>query len=172
MLAFGGSEVTHLVENIIGGQQHLRLDELDAAIAQQRGGVHHFLAGVRLGRGHHPADDGDALGFRGNPLHGRAIVRHKRGPLDQIARRIAADREFRKQNQAGASTPRLHGKLDDLGGVAREVPHRGVDLAQGNLHILSVEGQGVEGRGPKADRLHRSGVYTCIRMRRCDFSVG
>jgi hypothetical protein len=41
-------------------------------------------------------------------------------------------------------------KLDDLGSVAREVPHGGVDLAQGNLHTSSVEGRGVEGRDRKA----------------------
>jgi hypothetical protein len=36
--------------------------------------------------------------------------------------------------------------LDNLSGVAREVPYRGVDLAKGDLHSNSVEGRGVEGR--------------------------
>ena len=31
----------------------------------------------------------------------------------------------------------LLGKLDDLGGVAREIPDGGVDLAEGNLHSSS-----------------------------------
>ena len=82
----------------------------------------------------------DSLRFCRNPLDGLAIARHKRGSLDQIVRRVTGDGKFRKQNQAGASTPRLQRKLDDLGGVAREVPHGGVDLAQGNLHTTSVEG--------------------------------
>ncbi len=47
-------------------------------------------------------------------------------------------------------------KVDDLGGVAREVSHGGVDLAQGNLHTLSVEGRGKRGRGRKIDRLLNS----------------
>ncbi len=141
MLAFGGSEVAHLVEDIVGRQQHLRLDEFDAAVTQQGGGVHRFLAGVRFGRGHHAADHGDALRFGGDPLDGRPIARHKPGPVDQIARGVAGDGEFREQNQAGASTPRLQRKLDDLGGVAREVPDGGVDLAQGNLHTLILEGR-------------------------------
>ena len=135
LLALGGSEVAHLVEDVVGGQQHLRLDELDAPVAQQGRGVHHRLAGVRLGRSHHAADHGDALRLRGNLLDGVAVARDERRPLDQIARRIAADGEFRKQNQARAGVARLQGKLDDLGGVAGEIPHGGVDLAQGNLHI-------------------------------------
>ena len=124
LLALGGSEVAHLVEDVIGGQQHLRLDELDAPFAQQGGGVHRFFARVRFGRGYRAADHGNALRFCGDPLDGRATARHKRGPLDQIARRVAADGEFRKQNQASASTPRLQRKLDDLGSVAERSPPR------------------------------------------------
>ena len=142
LLALGGSEVAHLIEDVIGGQQHLRLDEIDAPLAQQGGRVHYLFARIRLRRGDQSADHGNTLGFSGDPLHGLAIARHKRGSLDQIVRRVPGDGEFRKQNQAGASTPRLQCKLDDLGSVAREVPHGGVDLAQGNLHVSSVEGRG------------------------------
>src|ERR1019366_1953030 len=46
LLALGRSKVAHLVEDVIGGQQHLRLDEFDASLAQQGGGVHHFFARV------------------------------------------------------------------------------------------------------------------------------
>jgi hypothetical protein len=33
----------------------------------------------------------------------------------------------------------LHRKLDNLGGVAREIPDGGVDLAESNLHPTSLE---------------------------------
>ena len=150
LLALGGSEVAHLIEDVIGGQQHLRLNEIDAPLAQQGGGVHHLLARVGFGRGYHPADHGNSLRLGGDPLDGRAIARHKRRPLDQIARRVTADGELREQNQASASTPRLQRKLDDLGSVPREIPDGGVDLAQSNLHTHSVKGRGVEGRGRRA----------------------
>ena len=54
-----------------------------------------------------PADHGNSLSFRGDPFDGRAAARHKRGPFDQIARRVTGDGEFRKQNQARAGAPRL-----------------------------------------------------------------
>ena len=144
MLARGGSEIAHLVEDVIGGQQHLRLDELDASLAQQSGGVHHLFAGISIGRSDRPADYGNALGLGGNPLDGRAITRNKRRPLDQIARRVPGDSELREHNQTGACASRLERKLNNLGGVAREIAHGGVDLAKGNLHASSVEGRRVE----------------------------
>ena len=75
-------------------------------------------------------------------LDGLAIARDEGGPLDQIARRIAAHRQFGKQDQPGAARLRAPGKLDDLGGVAGEISDRGVDLAERNLHIFSVKQEG------------------------------
>ena len=51
-LTLGGSEVAHLIKNVVGGQQHLRLQEGDLPILQQRRGIHHGLAGFRF-RGRH-----------------------------------------------------------------------------------------------------------------------
>ena len=59
-------------------------------------------------------------------------------PLYQIAWRVSANGKLRKKNQASAGRACLPGKLNHLGSVAREVPHGGVDLAQGNLHNNSV----------------------------------
>ncbi len=57
LLVIGRCEVAHLVEDIVGGQQSLRLHEGDLAIAQQRRGIQHRLAGRGLRRRHQSADD-------------------------------------------------------------------------------------------------------------------
>ncbi len=44
---------------------------------------------------------------------------------------------------------RLRGKLNDLGGVAGEIPDGGIDLAESDLHRNSVEGCEVCGRGQR-----------------------
>jgi hypothetical protein len=67
-------------------------------------------------------------------------VGYEGGPLHQVARRIAAHRQLREQNQPGARGPRPLRKSDNLGRIAAEVPYGGVDLSQGNLHKLSVMG--------------------------------
>ena len=72
------------------------------AVLEQRGGVHHRLAGLRLGRSDHSADDGDAAGFGGNAFRRLAVARHERGALHQVARRIATDGKLGKQDQSRA----------------------------------------------------------------------
>ena len=44
-----GSEITLLVEDVVEGQEHLRLDELDMTVAEQRGGVHDMFTGAVMG---------------------------------------------------------------------------------------------------------------------------
>ena len=67
------------------------------------------------------------------------LAGYERRPLNQIARRVSADREFREKDEAGASAPRLGRKVDDLGCVAGKVSDRGIDLAERNLHCFSVK---------------------------------
>ena len=107
---------------------------------QQGGGVHDRLAGLGVGRGDQAANHGDAAGLGGDALRGLAIAGHKRRPLHQIAWRIAADGQFRKQNQAGAGGSRPAREVDHLGGVAGEISNRGIDLSQRDLHSSSVKG--------------------------------
>jgi len=80
------------------------------------------------------------MGLSGDVLHGFTIVHDKRCALDQIARRISADSQFRKKYQAGALGASTGCEVDDLRGIAGEVSHRGIDLAQRDLHTLSVMG--------------------------------
>jgi hypothetical protein len=72
-----------------------------------------------------------------------AVVLNKRSAFHQIPRRIATDREFGKKDQARAIGLSLMGKFNDLRGVPREIPHGGIDLAQRNLHTISLKAGGV-----------------------------
>ena len=96
----GGREVSHLVEDVVGRQQALRLDEGDLAVAQQSGGVHRRLAGGRLRASHQPADYGNTLRLFGNPFGALKIALDEPMTLHQVARRIAADGEFREQTSS------------------------------------------------------------------------
>ena len=140
MLALRRGEVAHLVENVIGRQQHLGLHKGHLAILQQRRRIHNRFAGLRLGWSHQPADHGNAAGFSGNAFGGFAIAGNKRRSLHQIARRISAHREFREQDQGRARSFCLSGRVHDLGGIARKISHRGIDLSQRDLHASSVKG--------------------------------
>src|ERR1700722_5647473 len=91
-LTFRGSEVTHLVENVVSGQQHLGLQEGDSAILQKRSGIHDCPAGFGFRGSDQPTNHGDAAGGGGDLFGSLAVPSNKGWTLDQIARRIAADR--------------------------------------------------------------------------------
>ena len=54
-VAGGGGKVAHFIEDVIGGQQHFRLDEGDGAVFEQSRRVHDGFARFRLRR-RHPAN--------------------------------------------------------------------------------------------------------------------
>ncbi len=81
-MTLGGCEVAHLVEDVVGGQEHLRLQEGDPAILQESGGVHYGLAGLGVGGRDQAAYDGDAMRDGGDLLGCLAIARHERWALD------------------------------------------------------------------------------------------
>ncbi len=106
---------------------------------KQRRGIHDRFAGLGVGGSDQTADHGDSARLGGNAFRRLTIAGHKRGSLHQIARRIAADGKFRKQNQAGAGGTRPAREVDDLGSVAGEVSNCGIDLSQRDLHASSVK---------------------------------
>ena len=113
-LAFSRRKVAHLIEDIVGGQQHLGLQERHSAVFEQRGGVHHRLAALRVGGSHQPADDGDAAGFARNAVRTLAVVLNERGALHQVTRRVTAYREFREKDQSCAIGLGATGKFNDF----------------------------------------------------------
>src|SRR6185369_8187606 len=103
LLLLGRSEISGLVEDVIGRKQALGLDEGNAAIAQQGRRIHHALAGARLGWAGESGDYGDPFGCCGHFLQSRLIACKERRLLDEIARWVAADAEFSKKNEIGAT---------------------------------------------------------------------
>ena len=101
-LRFGRLEVAGLVENVVGGQQHFLLLEEHAAIGDQHGGIRNGFAG--LGGRVCGADVPDYRRDRQPRHQGRqrgAVVLHKRGPLEQVLRRIPAQAKLREDHQVG-----------------------------------------------------------------------
>ena len=84
------------------------------------------------------ADDGDLR----NGL--RDLIHHLRVALDegrffqQVARRIAADSQFRKENHLRAQRKGLARRLYDLFGITGEITNGWVDLPESNLHTSSL----------------------------------
>ena len=103
-----GREVAHFVEDIVGGQQALGLDEIDASVAQQRGGVHDASCPVSEAAGEgKPA----MMAMSGNL--GSELLQHLAGAgdegrdLDEIARRVSAD-ESSGKTTSSAPRERAH----------------------------------------------------------------
>ena len=68
LLVAGGGEIAHFVEDVVGGQQHLRLQKGLLAVLQKHGRIHDGFAGLGMGGSDQAADDANAAGFRGNPV--------------------------------------------------------------------------------------------------------
>ena len=140
LLAFGGREVALLVEDIVEGQEHLRLGELDLAVAQERGGISDALAASVLCGSDEAGDDGDGQrgGCGGDFLHGFSGAGDEGGFFEEIGGRIAADGEFGEDDEIGVGCGGLVGEIHDFGGVAVEIPDGGIDLCQRDLHCFSL----------------------------------
>ena len=106
---------------------------------QQGRRVHHGLARVCAGRGYHATNDRNSLRFDRDMLGRFPIAGYKSSTIDEIAWWIPTYREFRKEDQARACGFGAAGVVNDLGGIAGEVPNRRVNLSQRNLHSSSVK---------------------------------
>src|SRR5882762_10004864 len=78
------------------GQQHLRLQEGDSAIHEQRGRVHHGLARCGIRGSDQATYHGDAGGLRGDAIDGFTIARNERRAFHEIAWRIATNGKLRE----------------------------------------------------------------------------
>ena len=136
-LLLGGQEVSGLVEDVVGGQQHLALPEDDLAALDHRRAVGGGLAG-RRGRAAHVAADQACVqtgGFARQPFKLLPGALQKTGLLDQIARRIAGEATVRgKQSAARRRRPPRRAASQDQVRVAGKVADRGIDLSQRDSH--------------------------------------
>ena len=97
-------EVAVLVEDVVGRQQRFAEALLDAAVAQQHGGVEErppFVRRVRLGQAdQHRRTDRRAS--RASVASASQLRAHEAGAEQQIARQVADQRQLRRHGQLGA----------------------------------------------------------------------
>ena len=100
-LAFRRLKVAPLVEDIVGRQKHLALPEGNPALGQIGSAVGSPLRAFAAGVSHVAADDVDAERRRlgRQPLQLGLISIAVGADLDEVLRRIAAERKFREGNQ-------------------------------------------------------------------------
>ena len=77
--------------------------------------------------------------FGGELLQHLAGAGDKGRDLDEIARRVSADRKFGKDDQVSSTQTGVKRELAELGGVAGKVSDSGVDLSECDLHRNSVK---------------------------------
>ena len=92
----------------------------------------------RLSGSDDAANHCDASGAAGDFFCGLAISFDEPRTIDQVARRIATDAQFREENKVDASALGSQGVVDDFGGISVKVPDRRVNLSERNPHLNSV----------------------------------
>ena len=148
-LVVGRCEVPLLIEDVVERQQHLALGKGDLALLHQHGRVAHALARTRRRRHQRAADHRDR--FAGGRLARnlrRSLARqlHEGRLLYEIARRIAADAQLRKDHQVCAAPLRLAYILQNSCCVPSKIRDRWIDLRQRNLHTFSVSENAMQKR--------------------------
>jgi hypothetical protein len=135
--AFAGIEIAFFVEHLVARQTLLVVGGDARTIADQcRGVVAALAAPFRMSD-----EDGDSF-----ELGGQGVELGRAGGTEILAqqevfRRVAAERQFRRQQQIGALRPGAFGKVEDARRVAGEIADRGVDLGNGNLERHGREHQ-------------------------------
>jgi hypothetical protein len=129
-LRLGRDEIARLVEHVVGGQQHFGLTKQNVAARQHGGAVGSALTCGRFGgadvAGDHAKRQSGGLGRQTFQLAAGSL--HKRGLLDQIARRITCDRKFRENHHLRAGRGGFARGADHAVHVAGQVADSGVDL--------------------------------------------
>ncbi len=137
-LALGGQEVAGLVEDVVSGQQHLRLREEDAAALDDGGAVGGAFAGGGPRAAGVSADDGgrERGGFGGEPRELLFGPFEKSWFFDEVARRVAVDGELGEDGDVRALAGCFAGRTDYALGIAGEIADRRIDLRESDPHEL------------------------------------
>jgi hypothetical protein len=104
VLPVGGAEVALLVEDVVIGQQHFALAEMDVAALEDDGGVPDALAIVSFDGFDGAANDGDAErgGGGGEFLNFEFGLFEEGGAIEEVLRRVADESEFGEDDDVGA----------------------------------------------------------------------
>ncbi len=128
------------VEYAVIRQVDLESDGGDAALVQQGAGVVELAV---LDPGRADQDGRPAIGgFPRELLDRGAAGRLKCRLQNQVFRRIAGNEQFRQNDQIGAIGASLHARGACLGGIARDVTHRRVQLGQRDRKLRGAFGHG------------------------------
>ena len=129
-------KIAVLVEDIVGREQHLRAGREDFPMLQKRHGIGRLASGLAFVAAHVADEQARLAGRRGEAFEHGEIVRDEPAFVQQIARRIAGDGEFGKDDDFH---PGLHPApvgREDARFVACQVADGGIDLGEGDLHAL------------------------------------
>ena len=124
------------VEDVVGRQQRLVLLKQDLPLADQHRGVAQRLAGVPArgqGRAHQHRGPGITPGNLRQPGQGLLHLLDQGGLLHQVPGRVAHQKQLREDDEVRGAAMALQG-VDDLLQIAADIPHRGVELGQGDFH--------------------------------------
>ena len=131
-------EVPRFVEDVVVGEQALDVERFDAATTHDG----HDVAGrYRRARcGHRHADEhrrisrATRMQFRRH-LPGSALaVTEEALALQQVTRRIAAQRELRERDALGSGRRKFHGAVDHPPGISGDVSDHRVESGKRNPH--------------------------------------
>ena len=152
-------EVAILVEHVVVRQQRLVADGGHLAVLQHGGGVLRRAAGVGFvggGVAHHGDRHAAALG---QALERLLVLPEERRLGQQVARRVAAQRQLGQHNQRRAGLVGTPPCVDDFVHVPVEVADGGVDLCDGNFHLPLGQ---VYRRTPRGGRKKRANWPMCV----------
>ncbi len=147
-LLAGRQEVALLVEDVVERQQALVLFEKDFTPIKQNRGIHGRLAGVGWS-GQCDASDkrgGQFTRGLGKFIHSLTAAGEKARFLKKVGGRISADGQFREDGKSCALVGGATGKGKNFFEIAGEIPDRGVDLRQCDLHTFSLKQWGKKSR--------------------------
>ena len=119
-----------LVENVVGRQQLLGVTKHNGTVAQDEQTVFKSLARAATGRRrpYHPAETRRRPTGGDQPVDARHGASDERGVIQQVARRIARQRQFRKDDDRRRFAARGQRRLLHALDVAVEVANRRIEL--------------------------------------------
>src|SRR5205823_437790 len=84
-------------------------------------------------------DNGDAGRLLGYAFQCFCVLCDERWFFHQVTWRVSADRQFGKENEIGSQRLGSMAVFNDLRGISAEISHRGIDLAESDLHFLKCK---------------------------------
>ena len=132
---FGRAEVAPFIEDVVAGEQAFARHDPPAALLHEGHAVEQIGLLAIANRFADPQQQRllrwEVAGER--PEHVLLPLPQGR-PQQQVPRGIAPERQFRRDHQIGSVSGGAAAGRQQLGAIAAQVPHQGIDLGQGDAH--------------------------------------